>query len=286
MRTRIITAMVAITCIFPIFWFSEPLGLDNPLSYLFPLLFALIALVSVWEMLHCIGLDRNWFVSLPLYSAAFAAPLLMRVLRGHMHTYIRAALLFAMVFAVYLFAVIVFHYGKVNIGKFALAFMTCFYIIGANAAVIFLRDVQQPGIGRLLFVIPFIFAWVTDSFAYFCGRLFGKHKLIPDVSPKKTVEGAVGGFVFCAVTAVVYGIIVSKCFHVTPNYWVLGFGGVAIGIVSQIGDLIMSAIKRDAGVKDYGWMLPGHGGLLDRFDSSMAVTVLLTVLTCYCPLFK
>jgi phosphatidate cytidylyltransferase len=87
------------------------------------------------------------------------------------------------------------------------------------------------------------------------------------------------------VTAIVYGIIVGNVFDVTPNYWVLGFGGALIGVVSQIGDLIMSAIKREEGVKDYGKMLPGHGGILDRFDSSIAVTVVVLILNTYFPIF-
>ena len=161
--------------------------------------------------------------------------------------------------------------------------MTSVYIIGANAGVIVLRDV--PEYGRYLYLIPFLFSWVTDSFAYFTGRLFGKHKLIPQVSPKKTVEGAVGGFVCCALTTLLYGLIVERCFHVAPNYLVLGISGLVIGAVSQIGDLMMSALKRQQGIKDFGWMLPGHGGLLDRFDSSMAVSVLVLIVSTYFPFF-
>jgi phosphatidate cytidylyltransferase len=179
--------------------------------------------------------------------------------------------------------VIVFQFGKVDMGKIALVFMTDFYVIGAFSAIILLRD---EGIaGRFLFIMPFVFSWVTDSFAYFCGRLFGKHKLIPAVSPKKTVEGAIGGAVFCALTAFLYGFIVQKAFGVAPNYPVLIVGGLIISVVSQIGDLVMSAIKRQYGVKDFGYMLPGHGGLLDRFDSSIAVTVILVLINTYFPIF-
>ncbi|MBE6554794.1 MAG: phosphatidate cytidylyltransferase [Ruminococcaceae bacterium] len=284
MKTRILTAVVAIAGIFPFFWFSDPVEASNPLNYLFPLLISLIAFVSVWEMLHCLQLDKSYFVSIPLYLAGLAFPMLARVMRENMREYTRIAVLTAMVLAIYMFAFIVFRFGKQDMGKVALAFMTCFYIVAANSAVIVLRDTE--GVGRFLFLIPFIFSWVTDSFAYFCGRLFGKHKLIPTVSPKKTVEGAIGGFVFCAITAVLYGLIVGKCFDVTPNYLVLGIGGIVIGVVSQIGDLVMSAIKREVGLKDYGWMLPGHGGLLDRFDSSMAVTVLVLVISSYFPIFS
>ena len=283
MKVRIITALVSIAGIFPFFWFSDPVEPTNPLNYVFPLLISLIAFVSTWELLHCVDLDKNYFVSVPLYLAALAFPMLARVMCEMRTDYIRAAILVALILAVYLFAVIVFQFGKVDMGKIALVFMTDFYVIGAFSAIILLRD---EGIaGRFLFIMPFVFSWVTDSFAYFCGRLFGKHKLIPAVSPKKTVEGAVGGAVFCALTAFLYGFIVQKAFGVAPNYPVLIVGGLIISVDSQIGDLVMSAIKRQYGVKDFGYMLPGHGGLLDRFDSSIAVTVILVLINTYFPIF-
>ncbi len=283
MRTRIITAVVAILGIAPFFWFSDIREPSNPLTYMFPLLICGIAFVSVWEMLHCLHLDKNYVISVPLYIAALVFPMLARVMHANMREYVRIAMITALVMAIYLFASIVFQFGKVDMGKIGLIFMTSFYIIGANSAVVVLRNIDN--VGRFLVLIPFLFSWTTDTFAYFCGRAFGKHKLIEAVSPKKTVEGAIGGFVFCALTAVLYGLIVGKCFDVTPNYLVLGLGGMVIGVVSQIGDLVMSAIKREQGVKDYGWMLPGHGGLLDRFDSSMAVTVLVLLINTYFPIF-
>jgi phosphatidate cytidylyltransferase len=248
-----------------------------------PLLISLIALFSVWELLHGLGLDRSYFISVPFYVAALVFPMLARVMRDSLQAYTRIGVFTILAFAIYLFAVIVFQFGKLDMGKIGLTFMTAVYIVGANAGVIVLRDV--PLYGKFLYLIPFLFAWVTDSFAYFTGRLFGKHKLIPQVSPKKTVEGAIGGFVFCALTAMLYGLIVKCAYGVTPNYVTLALCGVVIGVVSQIGDLVMSAIKRQQGVKDFGWMLPGHGGLLDRFDSSMAVTVLLLIVSTYFPLF-
>ena len=283
MKTRIITAIVAVLGIFPFFWFSAPTEPTNILNYAFPLLISLISLFSVWELLHGLALDKKYFVSAPFYVAALAFPMLARIMRGSLQAYTRIGIFTVLAMAIYLFAVIVFQFGKLDMGKIGLTFMTSVYIIGANAGVIVLRDV--PEVGKFLYLIPFVFAWVTDSFAYFTGRLFGKHKLIPQVSPKKTVEGAIGGFVFCALTALLYGLIVKCGFGVTPNYVVLGLSGIAIGVVSQIGDLVMSAIKRQQGVKDFGWMLPGHGGILDRFDSSMAVTVLVLIVSAYFPFF-
>jgi phosphatidate cytidylyltransferase len=126
---------------------------------------------------------------------------------------------------------------------------------------------------------------MSDSFAYFTGRIFGKHKLIPSVSPKKTVEGAIGGVVFGVLTAVVFGFVVSTFFDpdgvITANYLVLAISGMFLSVVSQIGDLIMSVIKRHYNIKDYGKFFPGHGGILDRFDSIIAVSLVMAVICTY-----
>lgn len=115
-------------------------------------------------------------------------------------------------------------------------------------------------------LLPFVIAWLTDTGAYFTGYFFGKHKLVPKMSPKKTVEGAIGGVVFAMIATVVYGIIIygnnSAGFILK-----LALIGGAGSVISQIGDLAASCIKRDYGKKDYGSLLPGHGGLMDRFDS-------------------
>ena len=104
-------------------------------------------------------------------------------------------------------------------------------------------------------------------FAYFVGSLIGKHKLIPEVSPKKTVEGAIGGVLFSALLSLVYGIgldFVLK--NIEVNYLRLFLFGAVLSVVSQLGDLIASLIKREYGVKDYSNIFPGHGGVMDRID--------------------
>ena len=293
MRTRIITALVAIACIFPFFWFSAPVGNTNPLHYLFPTLIALVAFISVFELLRCVGLDKNYVLAVPFYLAALAFPIAARVLYGNHAALIRAGVLAILVLGVYVFTVLVFSYGKeetpeqeqCKTGRLALVYMGAVYVIGAYTAIVMLRDTNPEKAGKFVYLIPFVFGWVTDTFAYFTGRFFGKHKLIPAVSPKKTVEGAIGGAVCCAIVAVLYGVLTSVCFDASPNYLVLGLCGLVIAVVSQIGDLAMSAIKRQYGIKDYGKLLPGHGGLLDRFDSCMAVTVVLALVNTYFPLF-
>ena len=121
---------------------------------------------------------------------------------------------------------------------------------------------------------------MTDIFAYFTGYLLGKHKLIPDVSPKKTVEGSIGGVVFCAVSFVVFGLIYNRFFAsdgAELSIIALAVIGLITSFVAQIGDLSLSVVKRHFGIKDYGWIFPGHGGVLDRFDSIFAVAICLAM---------
>ena len=115
-------------------------------------------------------------------------------------------------------------------------------------------------------LLPFIIAWATDTGAYFTGYFLGKHKLAPEMSPKKTIEGAIGGILVAVIATVVYGVILYGNYYLVGmiKYAIVGGAG---SVVSQIGDLAASCIKRDFGKKDYGTILPGHGGLMDRFDS-------------------
>lgn len=132
-------------------------------------------------------------------------------------------------------------------------------------------------------LLTFICAWSCDTFAYFTGRFLGKHKLIPHVSPNKTVEGSVGGVVGAMVICIVYLLIVKNVFDTNMLQWsnVVVEGavyGLVGGALSQLGDLIASAIKRDTGIKDFGWIFPGHGGFMDRFDSVMFIAPIMYLL--------
>ncbi len=124
--------------------------------------------------------------------------------------------------------------------------------------------------GRNLVLIPFISAWCADAGAYFVGSKFGKHKLAPSISPKKSVEGAFGGVAGGILGMLIYGIILYYCKTDVPwlNFIVMGILGSVFG---SLGDLFLSYIKRECKIKDFGNFLPGHGGVLDRFDSTLFV---------------
>jgi phosphatidate cytidylyltransferase len=134
--------------------------------------------------------------------------------------------------------------------------------------------------GKYIYLLIFLGAWVCDTFAYFTGKFLGKHKLIPEISPKKTIEGSIGGIVFTIGAFVLYGFIVNKNFgdEIKLSYILLVVLGLASSIISQVGDLVASAVKRQYDIKDYGKLFPGHGGVLDRFDSVMLVAPITYVI--------
>ncbi len=268
MLKRVLTAVVAIAIFFPVLYFSE--------LWIFPAVMALLSLIACFEMLRCIGAIKHYAYSIVLLAVSAGVPLLPYWFETSQVEHILTLSL--IVLALYLFAVMTFSRGAITFSHAGTAFLTGFYIIVAFTALTLLR--YRVPAGKYVYLICFIGAWVTDTFAYFCGFLFGKHKLIPDVSPKKTIEGSVGGTLFCILAMLGYGWIVQSISGgtVSANYVVLGISGLFISIVSQVGDLLMSAIKRTFGIKDYGKLFPGHGGVLDRFDSVMAVALVLLVI--------
>mgnify|MGYP001172888452 FL=1 len=139
--------------------------------------------------------------------------------------------------------------------------------------------------GRCYVLLPFIVAFVTDGGAYFVGIFFGKRHIFPHVSPKKSLEGCVGGIACVAAAAVLFGVILKYAAGFSPDFFALIVYGLAGGVVTELGDLAFSLIKREFGVKDYGNLLPGHGGILDRFDSMVFAAPALYILAVLWPAF-
>lgn len=275
MLKRIITAVVAIAIFLPVLYFSE--------TIVFPIVMALLSLIGCFEMLRCTELIKKYALSVPVLGLSLALPLLPYWYDSE--TVEHVCLMALIVLALYLFTIMTFSRGKITLANVGSAYLSCFYIIAAFMALSLLR--YRVAAGEYVYLICFIGAWVTDTFAYFSGFLFGKHKLIPDVSPKKTIEGSIGGTLFCILAMVGYGWIVQLVSKgsVTANYLTLAVSGLFIAVVAQVGDLLMSAIKRTYGIKDYGKLFPGHGGVLDRFDSVLAVALVLIVISSVSNLF-
>ena len=277
MKTRVITGAIFAACGIPIFLFSD--------TWIFPIAIAFFSLLSVMEMLRVFGLDKSYIVSIPSYILAVGLPFFgysafsgffqsLFVSSGTFSYLLFMGLVF-FVYLLYMTVAAVLLRGKLSVNDIAMAFMSVVYLVTSFAAYTLLRNINA---GQYLIVIVLIISWGSDIFAYFIGTLIGKHKLIPEVSPKKTIEGSVAGLIFGAGLTMLFGSLVSLFdVSVEPNYLVLGIMGFLLAIVAQFGDLWASIIKRQYGIKDDGNMFPGHGGAVDRFDSVLAITLLLLI---------
>ncbi len=162
------------------------------------------------------------------------------------------------VFLLSFFLVFVNHFDTTAFGN---SLLTVFYTSLGFASLAFLRDL---GLEYVIYIL--IITMITDTAAYLFGVKFGRHKIAPRISPKKSVEGSVAGLIFGAGFGSGFGII----YHLFDlNFFIIISISMFISIIAQIGDLVASKFKRDAGVKDYSNIFPGHGGILDRFDSAM-----------------
>lgn len=174
-----------------------------------------------------------------------------------------------LVFVFLLFVYAITHYGKESAIPFAsltAAILGGLVFPMMLSCLLLLRMI--PYTGKVMVFMPLCISFGSDTCAYFAGLALGKHKLAPLVSPKKTIEGSAGGIIGGVLGMVLLNVIAVRVFRdpfMTPTQ-ILIFGVVG-SVISQIGDLSFSVVKREFGVKDYGKLLPGHGGILDRFDS-------------------
>ncbi len=161
--------------------------------------------------------------------------------------------------------IFVVNFENCSVAHFSMSFIGFMYVTVMMSCVYIIRIMED---GPHTIWLVFICSWVCDTCAYFSGTMFGKHKMAPVLSPKKSIEGAIGGVLGSAIVGVIYvhfvaNVLLGGDLNIIHSVIVCILGAVA----SQVGDLFASAIKRNCGVKDYGNLIPGHGGVLDRFDS-------------------
>ena len=270
MKIRVLTGAMILAVILPILFFSEYI--------IYPIALGIFCAAALYEVFGVIGVKKQYSIVIPSYVLAFCLPFLVffapelnRV--GYLYFLFGALVIFMM----YLFCIMVLKKGKISYAKIAEIFMLVVYVTTSFTALSLVRYLNN---GKFMLFLVFIGSWVTDTFAYLTGTLIGKHKLIPEVSPKKTVEGAIGGTVSAVLFFLLYGFIVQSVTggEVKANYLVLAIYAVILAVIAQIGDLLASLIKREYNTKDYGSLLPGHGGIMDRFDSVMSVSTIALVL--------
>ncbi|MDR0298639.1 MAG: phosphatidate cytidylyltransferase [Streptococcaceae bacterium] len=261
MKQRIITGVVA-GAVFIVFLL---LG-----GYFFQIFVGLLTFIALSELFKMKGIK---FLTLEGILATLAALVLaMPFVANLLNMGANGPFI---LFAFFIFAMLVgtvFSKDGYNFENVAYPFFSAFYIgVGFQA----LNFARLAGIATVFYAI--LIVWATDSGAYFIGRQFGKHKLIPSVSPNKTVEGSIGGVVSAVVVSAIMIALFKSSLPDLPM-WLLLILSAVFSCVAQLGDLVESGIKRHFEVKDSGTVLPGHGGILDRFDSMIFLLPLMHLL--------
>lgn len=272
LRTRIITGAVvtAFTCVALAY---------SHIPWVLNVVVALFSVISIYE-LYKAALKR---FNIPLYivSSLVAVAISFLPIFEKIEKYIMLVLfVMALEGAVYFFM----NLKELNRIPMWMSILAAVCITGFYRTILSLRAMDH---GLIILIIAILTPVITDIFAYFIGRSLGRHRLAPAISPKKTIEGSIGGTVYAVVINMLVIAILGK-FNIVEfqGTKVLMIFLLLASIIGQFGDLAFSSIKRIVGIKDYGRLLPGHGGLLDRFDSVLFVLPFTYLfLTFFAPLF-
>ena len=251
MRVRIFSGVIALILLFCLL-FLLPV-------WTLPIAASLLSALAVREFLGATGFVKNRAIL--ICSIAFSMVVSPWVYLG---APVSAANGVLMAYIMLLFALALGSRRQVTLEQIGGALLASLFIPLAFSSVIRIR--QSSG-GMYLVLLPMIAAFGTDTCAYFTGRFLGHTKMAPGVSPNKTWEGAVGGFLGCIGLTLVFGLLMHRVFGYTVNWRFLVFAGGMGSIAAQLGDLSFSYVKREFGIKDYGQLISGHGGILDRCDS-------------------
>lgn len=230
---------------------------------------SLICMIAVFEFLHTTKyLRHSYLIGVSMGFAALVPFSNLGWLQDKL--YIMVFLLFVL-YGVALFR----HHPRIKFEQLAVGLMGTLLIPFSFSTLVFIRDYALDATFYYL-ILVFATAWVTDGGAYFTGRAVGKHKLASEISPQKTIEGAVGGVLICVAVTLLYTylyILVMQTlgYQVAANFVNLGWTVVIAAVLGICGDLFASVIKRQTKIKDFGKLMPGHGGVLDRFDSVLLI---------------
>ena len=267
MFKRIMVAVVCIPLIFVIFFLLPPIFLPIAISGL--------SMVGVHEVLWSTGFVNNAKISTLSICLSGVVPFWVYIGQG-----MQTALVGTFLYFVLIFLVAISSHYTVTLEKMGGSFFFAMLIPYFLSTFIRLQDLP---LGGYLMLVPLVAAFGSDAFALFAGMAFGKHKLAPELSPKKTVEGAVGGVAGAVGCCLVYGLVMKLGFQLEVSFLRFVVYGVLGSLLAQVGDLSFSYIKRQYGLKDFGNVFPGHGGVLDRFDSVIFCAPLIEILIRWLP---
>ena len=278
MKTRVITAIVGIIVLIGVMFTFNTL--------IFNLVIAAITLIAIHEIYSALGFEKkDWLMY------AVLVPYTLLVMTSNYQVMRRLVMPVSFLLVTFYAIYLVVRNGTISYQKASGLLMFSGIVIFCFYSFIRLKEllpVEQYGYDAVFFILLILcFAWGGDTCAYFAGRAFGKHKLCPVVSPKKTVEGAIGG----VLGTMVFGVIITLVYSVAANrmeaftrsnigvsmYVIIALLACVAAVLGIYGDLFASVVKRQCGIKDYGTIFPGHGGILDRFDSVMFIAPFVTM---------
>ena len=269
MKTRILVAVIAIPILVLIIFLAP--------VWVLGIVIGGIAACCAWEFLRCSEMDIKKRMLVYGAVSAFCIPFLTALLPGE-ELY---ALVLFLLFAVMFCELMLSFRHETTMDFETVAVM----LLAGGVMPILLASIVRLGArehGSVYALLPFVAAFSSDSGAYFAGIFLGRHNLTPRLSPHKTIEGSVGGFVSAIVLMLLYGLVL-KTAKFEVNFLVLTVYGFLGSLACQLGDLAFSAVKRLCGTKDFGNLIPGHGGMLDRFDSMFWTAALLEILVKWVP---
>lgn len=245
--------------------------------------FSIISMLAVLELLKATGCLENKFVC----ACAVIFSGLMPFLSVELISKNLLAICYS--YVILMLAIFLRWHDTVHIQQLAMIIFFSISVPMSFTTFIYMRDRNGMALGIFYTLVSVGSAWLSDSGAYFCGRAFGKHKLAPVISPKKTIEGAIGGMLTAMVTLplVIWFEASLSAYFGAPlrvNYLLLIAFVPILSVLSVVGDLAASTVKRNFGVKDYGSIMPGHGGVMDRFDSVLLVAPMVLLIAQHWPL--
>lgn len=268
MKTRIISALIGVPVLLLLLLVAPEIVAT--------VVYGVLLAIGSYEFLYRTGLVRR--VRMVVYSAIAAFMLSIWSYYGGITSFLMLGLI---VYFMLLYSEVMMDHVKVSIEEVGLCVLGGFlipYLLSALIRILVSSD------GRYFILVPFTVAFLSDAGAYFVGIRFGKHKLAPVVSPNKTVEGVLGGLGFSLVGMLIYALVLKFALKFRVNFGAAVLYAILSSAVGTMGDLCFSVVKRQTGIKDYGNLIPGHGGFLDRFDSLVLVAPLVEALLLILPL--
>lgn len=250
---RILSALIGFPLVLIIFLFANNIGMDIAVS--------ILSMICMYEYFKGFIQTKkynpsSWLGYIICVLIAFESCVTKEIATGVMISIIPVSILV-------LATELVFSKGKKNIIDIAITIFGICYIPMMLSFLSFIRNVDG---GKILIWYPIIAAWGSDIWAYIIGKHFGKHKYT-EISPNKTIEGCVAGIIGALIMALIFTIVINNVYQAGIDYIAISIITAILSVIGQIGDLTASSIKRHCKIKDFGELIPGHGGMLDRFDS-------------------